>query len=88
MTFTGTGGLKRHQEAHEILEKAKEVCKGHFKGQRDKRWKNNDFIAFLWSFGVKNEEDSVFWCFKVIKAKKAALVDRKAKSQRCNAKNL
>ena len=88
MTFSGTGGLKRHQEANKILEKAKKVCKGHFKGQRVKKQKNIDFIASLWSFGVKNEEDSVFWCFKVIKAKKATLVARKAKLQRTNAKDL
>ena len=88
MTFSGTSGLKRHQEDHRILKKANKGYKGHFRGQSVKKWKNIDFIAFLWSFGVKNEEDSVFWCFKVIKAKKATLVARKAKSQRTNAKNL
>ena len=71
-----------------MLEKAKKVCKGHFKGQRVKKRKNIDFIASVWSFGVKNEEDSVFWCFKVVKAKKATLVARKAKSHKSNAKNL
>ena len=70
------------------MEKAKKGCKGHFKGQRVKKQKNIDFITFLWSFGVKNEEDSVFWRFKVIKAKKATLVARKAKLHRSNAKNL
>ena len=70
------------------MKKAAKGCKGYFKGPRVKKWKNIDFIAFLCSFGVKNEEDSVFWRFKVIKAKKATLVARKAKSQRSNAKNL
>ena len=40
--------------------KANKSCKGQFKGQRIKKWKNIDFIAFLCSFGVKNVEDSVF----------------------------
>ena len=70
------------------MKKANNGCKCHFKAQRVKKWKNIDFTGFLCSFGVKNEEDSVFLCFKVIKAKKAALVARKAKSQRSNAKNL
>ena len=60
MIFSGTSSLKRHQEAHKSLKKAAKGCKGHFKGQRVKKWKNIDFIAFLSSFGVKNEEDSVF----------------------------
>ena len=85
MRFSGTSGLKRHPET---LKKANKGCRGHFKDQRVKKWKNIDFIAYLWSFGVKNEDDSVFWSFKVKKAKKATLVARKAKSQRSNAKNL
>ena len=60
LTFSGTSDLKRHQEDHKVLEKANKGCKGHFRGQRVKKWKNIDFIAFLCSFGVKNEEDSVF----------------------------
>ena len=88
LIFSGTSSLKRQQEAHKSLKKAINGCKGHFKGQRVKKWKNIDFTAFLCSFGVKNEEDSVFRCFKVIKAKKATLVARKAKSHRSNAKNL
>ena len=60
LTFFGTSSFKRRQEAHKSLKKAEKGCKGHFKGQRIKKWKNIDFIAFLCSFGVKNEEDSVF----------------------------
>ena len=60
LTFSGTSGLKRHQKPHKSLKKTAKGCKGHFKGQRIKKWKNIDFIAFLCSFGVKNEEDSVF----------------------------
>ena len=52
--------VKRHQEDHKLLKKAKKGCKGHFRAQRVKKWKNIDFIAFLCSLGVKNEEDSVF----------------------------
>ena len=39
--------VKRHQEDHKILKKANKGCKGHFRGQRVKKWKNIDFIAFL-----------------------------------------
>ena len=60
LTFSGTNGFKRHQEAHKILKKAAKGFKGHFKGHRVKKWNNIDFIAFLCSFGVKNKEDSVF----------------------------
>ena len=60
LTFSGTSSLKKHQEAHKILKKANNGCKGHFKGQSIKKRKNIDFIAFLCSFGVENEEDSVF----------------------------
>ena len=59
-TFSGTNSLKKQQETHKSLKKAKKGCKGHFKGQRIKKWKNIDFIAFFSSFGVKNEEDQVF----------------------------
>ena len=47
LTFSGTSDLKRHQEDHKILKKANKGCKGHFRGQRVKKWKNIDFIAFL-----------------------------------------
>ena len=36
LTFSGTNGLKRHQEAHKILKKAAKGYKGHFKSQRVK----------------------------------------------------
>ena len=60
LTYSGTSGLKRLQEAHKALKKANKSCKGHFKGQRVKKCKNINSIAFLSSFGVKNEEDSLF----------------------------
>ena len=47
LTYSGTSGLKRLQEAHKILKKANKGRIGHFKGQRVKKWKNIDFIAFL-----------------------------------------
>ena len=47
LTFSGTNGLKRHQETHKILKKVHKGCKDHFKGQRVKKWKNIDFIALL-----------------------------------------
>ena len=58
--ISGTRGLKRHKEAHKVLKKAAKVCKCHFKGQRIKKLKNINFITSLCSFGIKNEEDSVF----------------------------
>ena len=69
---------KRPTMAVNVTSKARELKNG----------KTLIFIASLCSFGVKNEEDLVFWCFKVIKAKKATLVARKAKLQRSNAKDL
>ena len=62
--------------------KADEGWKVQIKGQRVKLWKYHNFLTSLGSFGVIYSQISLFLSFKVIKAKKAALVAENAKLHR------
>ena len=48
--------------------------KANIKAREPKIWKCNNFSLCLGPFGVNYNGNSVFWSFKVIKAKKAATV--------------
>ena len=86
--FLALVALKDTKKPIKYWKRPTKAVKVILRARESKKQRNIDFITFLWSFGVKNEEDSVFWRFKVIKAKKATLVARKAKLHRSNAKNL
>ena len=56
------------------LEKDDEGRKGQIKGQGLENSNIDNFFMSLWSFGVDNAHISLFFSFKVIKVKKAALI--------------
>ena len=78
MIFFHTTGLLRHQGFQENWKKANKGRKGQIKGQRVQIAKNIDFLVFLWLFGVKDAMVFLFWIFKAIKTKKAAIVAKNA----------
>ena len=48
----------------------------NLKATGSKIWKINDFSMWLGQFGVAKLGNTVFWSFKAIKAKKAAIIAR------------
>ena len=68
------------------MKKANKNLKGHFEGQKAKVQKITDFSLLLGPFGISNHVISVFWSFKVVKAKKAAPLARKAKLHKSTSK--
>ena len=76
--FLHTTGLIRHQGFQEKCKKANKGHKGQIKGQRVQIAKNLDFLVFLWLFGVKDAMFFLFWIFKTLKTKKAAIVAQNA----------
>ena len=79
MTFSHTTGLLRYQGSQEKWKRPMKVVKAKSKASESKITKVYNFFILLWSFSVLYSHISVFFSFKDIKAKKAALVTRNAK---------
>ena len=80
LTFLHTTGLIKHQESHKNKKRPTKVVKVNLKATWSKIWKGYDFFMWLGPFGVEKSGNTVFWSFKAIKAKKAAIVARNSNS--------
>ena len=66
------------------MEKAKEGHEGQIKSQMQSKFKFHTFFIYLGSFGDDWLEINFDLNFKVLKAKKAAMIGQNSKSQFCN----